>query len=295
MKKIEKKHPKNQQRYEIDVCGYPITTFMYNEIGFKGVGKNSLPIISMDNFRDTSMDDELHSEMSIGLALCGKYEMSMFTGPIIPEELDNKSENWETMLMKIEEYDPTGIHRENISKLLALAPQPKIASLFRYVQFAMGAHIPWLFHLMIKDNTFKDKGTDTNGYTDISVYFPKLLEYSKTLPFKEVGRIMVFGSYPGAGVTIHRDSNVADNKDHSINFFFDGWRPSFIWDEVKKQKYYLEKGARSYFFNDRDYHGVDPEPTFRYTLRVDGTFTDELCEKLGMEDGHTFKWDYKTS
>ena len=38
---------------------------------------------------------------------------------------------------------------------------------------------------------------------------------------------------------------------------------------------------RPEFFNNRDYHGVDPEPIFRYTLRVDGTFTDDLTEELG--------------
>ena len=68
-----------------------------------------------------------------------------------------------------------------------------------------------------------------------------------------------------------------------------------IWDEKKKEKVLLEKGARSYFFNNRDYHGVDPEPVFRYTLRVDGTFTDELCKELGLENGYTWKWSYENA
>ena len=83
---------------------------------------------------------------------------------------------------------------------------------------------------------------------------------------------------------------------HIINLFFSsGGRPSFIWNEVTKEKTYLDKDARSYFFNNRDYHGVDPEPVFRYTLRVDGTFTDELCDQLGLENGYTWKWDYEKS
>ena len=76
-------------------------------------------------------------------------------------------------------------------------------------------------------------------------------------------------------------------------FFDGGWRPSFVWDEKTKEKHHLPSGARSYFFNNRDYHGVDPEPIFKYTLRIDGTFTDEMCEKLGLEDGYTWKWSYE--
>ena len=93
---------------------------------------------------------------------------------------------------------------------------------------------------------------------------------------------------------MHRDGVVAEHKDHNINLFFTpGWRPSFVYDEITKEKVYLEQGARSYFFNNRDYHGVDPEPNFRYTLRIDGTFTDELQEELGLVDGYTWNWNYE--
>ena len=79
---------------------------------------------------------------------------------------------------------------------------------------------------------------------------------------------------------------VQTHCDQNINLFFEaGWRPSFVWDDVAKKKLYLEQGATSYFFNNRDYHGVDPEPTFRYTLRVDGVFEDWLQDELGLENG----------
>ena len=47
----------------------------------------------------------------------------------------------------------------------------------------------------------------------------------------------------------------------------------------------MEGRGRAYLFNDRDYHGVSPVPYFTYTIRVDGQFDDELCEKLGLVDG----------
>ena len=121
---------------------------------------------------------------------------------------------------------------------------------------------------------------------------PLLREYVKTLPFKVTGRIMLFCTYPGAGVAIHRDWIMQEHSDHNIDLFFNDYRPSFIWDEKKKEKIYLENGAKSYFFNNRDYHGVDAETTFRYTLRIVCTFTDELCNELGLINGKTWSQDY---
>jgi hypothetical protein len=167
-------------------------------------------------------------------------------------------------------------------------------AIYKYAYFAMGAVIPWFFACYLKHGDFNNKTKQNENWTENAKYFPKLIEYIKTLPFKEVGRIMFFTAYPNAGVVTHRDSIVAEHKDHNINLFFDsGWRPSFIWDEKTKEKVYLPEGARSYYFNNRDYHGVDPEPVFRYTVRIDGTFTDEMCEKLGLEDGYTWKWSYE--
>ena len=144
----------------------------------------------------------------------------------------------------------------------------------------------------LKKNSFYEKAV--NGeWTHEAQHFPKLIKYLETLPFKSIGRVLFFTTYPNSGVAIHRDSYVEEHKDHNINLFFTGGdRPSFIWDAKNKEKIYLEKGARSYFFNNRDYHGIDPESSFRYTLRVDGIFTDELQKELGLEDGYVWRWDY---
>jgi hypothetical protein len=200
------------------------------------------------------------------------------------------------MLKDIRKYDPTGIHQQALKEIIDQSPGREMQVIYKYAYFAMGAVIPWFFALYLKKNDFGKKTEDIGQWTESAKYFPNLVKYIETLPFKTVGRVLFFTSYPQAGVVIHRDSVVAEHKDHNINLFFDGgWRPSFIWNEHKKEKVYLPNGSKSYFFNNRDYHGVDPEPVFRYTLRVDGTFTDEVCEKLGLEDGYTWKWNYETS
>lgn len=266
--------------------------FDYEELGVQGVGKNNLPIVNMDKYIDHSYDNELNVECYAGLALCeDSYKMGMFWGDLPPEEetrLNGKS--WTTILNHIDEYDPTGIHRKTIDEILSKQGGKK--ALYRYIYFAMGGVIPWFFGLYLKENHFATK-THNGKYNEVSKNFPKLLDYLETLPFTNIGRVLFFTTYPGAGVAIHRDANMAPHKDHNINLFFSsGRRPSFIWDEKIKQKHYLEETATSYFFNNRDHHGVDPEPNFRYTLRVDGTFTDEMCEQLGLVNGYTWHPDY---
>jgi hypothetical protein len=287
----------NNQAHKIFSIGnISIPHFEYQEYGAKGVGIKKQLIISMDQFIDHSMDTELHIECCQGLALATEYKMGMIYGDIPPEEelrYDNHG-SWTKILSTL---DPSGIHHHALLDLISKAPKgQEIQAFYKYAYFALGSAIPWFFALYLKHGDFRNKTQNNDNWTPAASHFPKLLEYIKTLPFKEIGRIMFFTTYPNAGVTIHRDSIVAEHKDHNINLFFDGgWRPSFIWDEKNKEKHYLPSGARSYFFNNRDYHGVDPEPGFRYTLRIDGTFTDELCDSLGLEEGYTWKWSYENS
>ena len=274
-----------------------IPHFNYHEYGVKGVGKQKIPIVSMDKYIDHGMDAELHIECCKGLALSNDYKMGMVYGDLPPEEVARFDNNscWSKTLNHLHEIDPSGLHHDALLDIAKKAPKgQEMQAIYKYSYFALGSVIPWFFACYLKHGSFLNKAMENDNWTENAKYFPKLIEYIKTLPFKSIGRVMFFTTYPKAGVAIHRDSIVTEHKDHNINLFFDGgWRPSFVWDEVSKKKIFLPEGAKSYYFNNRDYHGVDPENIFRYTLRIDGTFTDELCEQLELEDGYTFKWSYE--
>jgi len=287
---------KDQQHTYSRLHTQNVMSYPYAEYGMKGVGKNRLPIISMDQYIDHSKDQELHIECCKGLALSEEYKMGMIYGGIPPEEVARFAGHdcWSEMLQDLDKHDPTGVHREAIKEVIEKSTGKEMQAMYKYAYFAMGSVIPWFFALYLKKNDFEKKTQDAGQWTDSAKLFPGVVEYVNRLPFKTVGRVLFFTTYPNAGVVTHRDSIVAEHKDHNINLFFaSGGRPSFVWNEKTKEKTYLDKNARSYFFNNRDYHGVDPEPVFRYTLRVDGTFTDELCDQLGLENGYTWKWSYE--
>jgi hypothetical protein len=289
-------HSPEHQHRKFFIGSRDLYTFDYREYGVQGVGKNHLPMVNMDKYVGHDQDQELHIECCKGLAMCDTYKMGMTYGAIPPEERARFAgrDCWSEMLAQLSDVDPQGVHRAAILEILdTVAPNDQQYAVYKYAYFALGAPIPWYFALYLKKGDFFKKGTDENSHwTPQAAHFPKLVKYLDTLPFKSIGRVLFFTTYPNAGVMTHRDSVVTPHKDHNINLFFNAGRPSFVWDEIKKEKTYLDPSARSYFFNNRDYHGVDPEPVFRYTLRVDGTFTDELCNDLGLEEGYTWKTEY---
>jgi hypothetical protein len=287
---------KDQLHTQLTAGNLTVPSFGYEEFGVKGVGKNRYPIISMDDYMDHGNDLALHLECCKGLAITDDYKMGMVYGALPPEECARflDKDCWSEMLREIDKHDLTGVHRQSLKEVADLSPGQELQAMYKYAYYAMGAIIPWFFACYLKKSDFFSKTKGNDNWTDNAKHFPNVVKYLDSLPFKSIGRVLFFTTYPNAGVVIHRDSIVAEHSDHNINLFFDGgWRPSFVWDEKTKEKIYLPKDAKSYFFNNRDYHGVDAEPIFRYTLRIDGTFTDELCEQLGLEDGYTWKWSYE--
>lgn len=265
--------------------------FEYECFPICGIGKNRTPIISMDQYIDTSQNLELHLECCKGLALIENYKMAVFPGSVhISEKIKGKI-NFSEILNNLDQFDTTGVHKKNIEELELIAPDPRKA-IYKYIYFSMGADIPWFFAYYLRNQDFgqKNNNDQLNWNNEALQHFPKVVDYIEKLPFKVIGRVLFFTTYPNAGVTAHRDYHIQPHKDQNINLFFGGgWRPSFIWDDLNSKKIYLEKGSTSYFFNNRDYHGVDPEPFFRYTLRVDGIFEDWLQHELQLNDGWVWK------
>lgn len=275
--------------------GQEQTHWDFQRVGLKGFGKNHTPIINMDKYINTELNDVLHSECLIGLTMCEDIKMGQFAGAMPPFEVENHGKDgWTQLLKDIEKYDKDGTHSKNLKKIIDNSPAgKKHYNLYRYMYFGMGAPIPWFFVIYLLENSFLNKNNLSTEYKEHAfTYFPNIIEYINTLPFKYVGRVLIFTTYPQAGIATHRDAPMMPHKDHNINLFFGQSRPSFVWDDINEEKIYLEPNASSYFFNNRDYHGVDKEQGFKYTLRVDGTFTDELCDELGLVDGWTWHPDY---
>ena len=147
----------------------------------------------------------------------------------------------------------------------------------RYRTFKREIDNPWAFMVTLKPNKFMTKEQDLYPWSNIIDRMPYTKEVIESLPFSEIGRAAIYGTWAGASVPCHRDEPSGKPRPH-INFSPNHYRPVYVWDTVKKEKVYLPKDYKFYAYNVTDYHGVDPLPHFSYTVRVDGKYLKEIDE-----------------
>jgi hypothetical protein len=152
-----------------------------------------------------------------------------------------------------------------------------------WLKFRYGVYFPWkVFYELIPTAGWDDKSTGAGkAFTaEAKAHFPKLVDFVRSLPFAEIGRCNVMGLEANDHGTVHHDRS-SDEKvavDHFVSFCPRGDKRLFLWDEAARRKVFV--ASRVYWFNDGDYHGVEADPFFRYSIRVDGFFRPEFLSTL---------------
>jgi len=124
---------------------------------------------------------------------------------------------------------------------------------------------------------YADKTEESINYP----HFTKVMDWVKTLPFREIGRVMFFVT----NHYMHTDMHF-DRRDD----WYDG-RFHFIWfNPFSMKKFFLVNGYdkeyvdnKAIFFDTSYLHGAEPCDRTTYTFRVDGQFTEEFCERTGIK------------
>lgn len=147
----------------------------------------------------------------------------------------------------------------------------------KYLFFRKKITIPWFFILDLKSNKFSTKNKNIYPWHENSNLTPYLKECILAMPFSEIGRVVIYGSWPLAVVPCHRDSFPTKDFPHHINFNPGGYRPVYVFDPINDEKNYLPSNYHFYAYNTTDYHGVDSLPYFSYTIRVDGIYNSSVC------------------
>lgn len=152
-----------------------------------------------------------------------------------------------------------------------------------WLEYRYGVYFPWKVYLeMIPNRTWDEKSSpEGKDFTRIArTFFPKTIAFVKSLPFAHIGRCNLMGLASNDHGTVHRDGVPAEKPraDHFVTFCPRGDKRLFLWDDEEQRK--LHVGARAYWFNDSDYHGVDADPFFRYSIRVDGVFRPDFLASL---------------
>lgn len=150
-----------------------------------------------------------------------------------------------------------------------------------WLEARFGVYFPWKAYIELIPNRYWEDKHESAGkdFTRrAKAFFPKTIAYVRSLPFSQIGRCNVMGLRANDHGTVHRDGDPGAPPDHFITLCPAGNKRVFLWDEERREK--VSVGGRAYWFNDHDYHGVDADPFFRYSIRVDGVFRPDFLEAL---------------
>jgi hypothetical protein len=151
-----------------------------------------------------------------------------------------------------------------------------------WLKYRFGVYFPWKVYVeLIPNRYWTDKGrSEGKDFTQRArAFFPKTIAYVRCLPFSSIGRCNIMGLEANDHGTVHRDGPGDQvEPDHFITLCPRGNKRLFLWDEAAQRKTLV--AGRAYWFNDHDYHGVDADPFFRYSLRIDGVFRPDFKEAL---------------
>lgn len=255
------------------------------------VGIGGKPFVDLEPHLDLSGLDEVHDEVCLALAqvpvdYTGGSHRSM--GIVPPSLRDEPWIDYGEVLKSLPEKE--------IATLRSLADDPRSFDLEelgeeRSVQLSRrqmlwlkvrhGVYFPWKAYVeLIPNQYWSDKANPAGKQWNriARAYFAKTIAFVETLPFRAVGRCNVMGLESNDFGTVHHDTDPHDEPANFITLCPAKNKRLFLWDEERREKVHVL--SRAYWFNDGDHHGVDPDPFFRYSIRVDGVFTEDFASRL---------------
>lgn len=157
-----------------------------------------------------------------------------------------------------------------------------------WLKYRHGVYFPWKVYLEMIPNRWWDSKADPRGkrFTrHAEALLPRTVAFVRSLPFKHIGRCNVMGLEAHDHGTVHRDGDPREQRapDPFITLCPAPGKRLYLWDAQREVS--TEVQGRAYWFNDHDFHGVHADPFFRYSIRVDGEFTDEFYESLRAAHG----------
>jgi hypothetical protein len=256
------------------------------------------PYVDLDGVLDTSGFAEIDREISLALP---DLEISYTGGSL----------KWMNVVAPWVQDDGYadlgqvigGFDRDEFARFVSFADDPGVFDLDRfreytfgdetehplnrrqmlYLKYRHGVYFPWkvCYHLLENDR-WEDKhsGAGKRFAESAARLLPRTVAFVKALPFTEIGRVVLFGIEANDHAPMHRDSEPGKTLTvpHSISLDPRGNKRFVLTDPQRERLVPVE--SRAYWFNDMDYHGVEADPFFRYSIRVDGVFDSKWLSGL---------------
>lgn len=109
--------------------------------------------------------------------------------------------------------------------------------------------------------------------------FSLLMDFIKTLPFAETGRMLIMYDTEARQVPAHRDHIEIDLCHEFLWFRTNLKKPFFMLNQKTGEKKYVS-GYSAWFDSVNQFHGSDGFDGLSFSIRVDGKFTDEFRNSI---------------
>ncbi len=258
------------------------------------------PYLDLSPLIDTSSFSELDDEIAYGLSrvavTCTGGSLK-WMNVVAPWVHDDPYVDYGDVIARFS--------REEFERFVSLADDPSVFDVERrrdyrfgdetdhpltpeqalYLKYRHGVYFPWkaCYHF-VENGRWDDKhhGAGKTFTEEAREVFPRTVAFIESLPFREVGRAVLFGVDANDHAPPHRDTEPGEALQVAQSI-------SFAPRLAPRKRFFLTDRARSeplvvtspiYWFNDMDYHGVLPDPFFRYSIRVDGVFDPAFEKRL---------------
>lgn len=261
------------------------------------------PFVALDDLFDLSLLDEIHDEVCLALAqmptgYTGGSHRSM---GIMPQGCEGEAlVDYQEVIKGLDDAgfatfrsladDPKGFdpaRRDSVEygeeRDVPLSPRQML-----WLKMRHRVYFPWkVYAELIPNQRWEDK-CDPAGkrFTRrAEALLPKTIAFVKRLPLEHVGRCNIMGLEAHDHGTVHRDGVPTPGRapDTFLTICPRADKRLYVQDERTGTRTVVE--GRVVWFNDHDYHGVLPDPFFRYSIRVDGPFTQAFTETLAARYG----------
>ena len=203
--------------------------------------------------------------------------------------------NWKPIYQALEEFqllaDDDPIKIEGMKLMPSDFGDYKQRNKFtRYLKMALGAYDPYIYYFLWEEGSWDDR-TAERKLTEEAEHFPGIVNWTEQLIkdniFEHIGRVIFFHCEADGVPFEHRDLDAKNgmnqtfpHKNEFIHIRPNTKKAFYLWDPETKNKTYLN--TRAAWWNDQDWHGGERIMEQSYALRIDGKFTEEFREKLGI-------------
>ena len=160
-----------------------------------------------------------------------------------------------------------------------------------FLKLALGAYDPYQFIFLKTEEGGWASRFDEKAWTPDIQFFPEFKEWLEKLEgtvFNHLGRIIIFKAEHDGRTALHRDliypeeTEYFDHRHEFIHLRTRLDRDFYIWDPETDTK--VTATSRAIFFNDQDWHNGGCANRQTFSIRIDGTFTDEFRKKVGIDN-----------